>query len=223
MTYVFQFGLVFDKFPLLLDGALLTVRLAAMSLVLGLAVAFTCAYLRTAAPKPVRALVIGYVEVVRNTPFLVQLYIIFFSLPSIGLRMDANEAALVAMVVNFGAYATEIVRAGVQSIPAGQVEVGMALGLKRFQIYRLIILFPAVKAVYPALTSQFVLLLLGSSVVAAISANELTAVANTLQSTTFRAFEVYIVVTLMYLAIAVAFRGFFAAVYWAVFVRGRER
>jgi polar amino acid transport system permease protein len=223
VTYVFQFGLVFDKFPLLLTGAWLTIQLAALALVFGLAVAVICAYLRTAGPKPVRALVIAYVELIRNTPFLVQLYIIFFSLPSLGLRMDANEAALAAMVVNFGAYATEIVRAGVQSIPAGQIEVGMALGLKRLQIYRLIILYPAVKAVYPALTSQFVLLLLGSSVVAAISANELTAIANTLQSTTFRAFEVYIVVTLMYLAIAAGFRGFFAAVYWVVFVRGRER
>jgi hypothetical protein len=81
---------------------------------------------------------------------------------------------------------------------------------------------PALKAVFPALASQFILLLLGSSVVSAISANELTAIANTLQSTTFRAFEVYIVVTIMYLAIAVAFRGLFALTYWHVFVRGRE-
>ncbi len=223
MTYVFQFGIVFDKFPLLLEGAWLTVRLAALALVLGLLVAVTCAYLRTSGPKPVRLLVGGYVELIRNTPFLVQLYIVFFSLPSVGLRLEANEAALAAMVVNFGAYATEIIRAGVQSIPVGQIEVGRALGFKRLQIYWLIVLFPAVKTVYPALASQFVLLMLGSSVVAAISANELTAIANTLQSTTFRAFEVYIVVTVMYLAIAVAFRAFFAAVYWYVFVRGRER
>ena len=82
-------------------------------------------------------------------------------------------------------------------------------------------LFPAIKAVYPALASQFILLLLGSSVVSAISAKELTAIANTLQSTTFRAFEVYIVVTVMYLAIAVGFRAVFSAIYWFVFVRGR--
>ncbi|TMI99250.1 MAG: amino acid ABC transporter permease [Alphaproteobacteria bacterium] len=223
MTYVFQFGIVFDRFPELLEGALLTIRLAAMALVLGLIVAVTCAYLRMSGPKPLRVLVGAYVEGIRNTPFLVQLYIIFFSLPGMGIRMDANQAALVGMVINFGAYATEIVRAGVQSVPAGQIEVGLALGLKRLQIYRFIVLFPAIKAVFPALASQFILLLLGSSVVSAISANELTAIANTLQSTTFRAFEVYIVVTLMYLAIAVAFRGLFAALYWCVFVRGRER
>jgi polar amino acid transport system permease protein len=222
VTYVFQFGIVFDQFPALMEGALLTIRLAALAMLFGLMVAVVCAYLRTSGPKPVRTLVAVYVEGIRNTPFLVQLYIIFFSLPAIGIRFEANQAALAAMIINLGAYATEIVRAGVQSVPAGQIEVGLALGLKRLQIYRLIVLFPAIKAVFPALASQFILLLLGSSVVSAISASELTAIANTLQSTTFRAFEVYIVVTLMYLAIAVAFRGLFALIYWTVFVRGRE-
>lgn len=202
-------------------GAWLTVRLAAGAMVLGLLVAIVCAYLRTAGPRPARALVGAYVEFIRNTPFLVQLYVIFFSLPSLGIRLEANQAALAAMVINLGAYATEIVRAGVQSVPVGQVETGLALGLTRFQVYRLIVLFPALQAVFPALASQFILLLLGSSVVSAISANELTAIANTLQSTTFRAFEVYIVATLMYLGLAVAFRGLFALIYWLVFVRGR--
>ncbi len=223
MTYVFQFGIVLDHFDRMLTGAWLTIRLTTVALVLGLTVAVICAYLRTAGPKPLRMLVAAYVETVRNTPLLVQLYVIFFSLPSLGIRFDANEAALAALVINFGAYATEIVRAGVQSIPVGQIEVGVALGLTRFQVYRLIVLFPALQAVFPGLVSQFVLLLLGSAVVSAISANELTAISNTLQSTTFRAFEVYIIATLMYLAIAVAFRGFFAAVYWYLFVHGRGR
>jgi polar amino acid transport system permease protein len=223
VTYVFQFGIVWDQFDRMLAGAWLTIRLAAMAMVLGLALAVLCAYLRTSGPRPLRLLVAAYVEAIRNTPLLVQLYVIFFALPSTGLRLEANTAALVAMVINLGAYATEILRAGVQSIPVGQIEVGTALGLSRFQIYRFIVLYPAIKAVFPALSSQFVLLLLGSSVVSAISANELTAVSNTLQSTTFRAFEVYIVATAMYLAIAVAFRGFFAGIYWLVFVRGRER
>ncbi|MGE0719783.1 MAG: amino acid ABC transporter permease [Alphaproteobacteria bacterium] len=205
----------------MVEGALLTIRLAAMAMVLGLAVAVVCAYLRTTGPRAVRFLVGAYVETIRNTPLLIQLYVVFFSLPALGVRMEANQAALAAMVVNLGAYATEIVRAGVQSVPRGQVECGVALGLTRLQIYRLIVLFPALKAVFPALASQFILLLLGSSVVSAISANELTAVSNTLQSTTFRAFEVYIVATVMYLGIAVAFRGLFAAIYWWVFVRGR--
>ena len=223
MTYVFQFGIVWDQFDRMLAGAWLTIQLAAGALALGLAVASTCAYVLTSGPKALRVPVTAYVELIRNTPLLVQLYVIFFALPGLGVRLDANHAALAGLVINFGAYATEILRAGVQSIPAGQIEAGRALNLTRFQIYRFIVFFPAVQAVFPALASQFILLLLGSSVVSAISANELTAISNTLQSTTFRAFEVYIIATLMYLAIAVAFRGFFAAVYWAVFVRGRSR
>lgn len=222
MTYVFQFGIVFDRFHELLQGAWLTIQLSAVSMVFGLSLAIVCAFLRTAGPRPVRWIVAAYVEMMRNTPFLVQIYVIFFSLPAFGLRFEANQAAVVAMVVNLGAYSTEIIRAGIQSVPIGQIEAGRALGLTRIQVYRKIVLFPAVKAVYPALASQFILLLLGSSVVSAISAKELTAIANTLQSTTFRAFEVYIVVTMMYLAIAVMFRGFFASVYWLVFVRGRS-
>ena len=221
MTYVFQFGIVFDRFHELLQGAWLTIQLSAVSMVFGLSLAIVCAFLRTAGPKPVRFVVAAYVEAMRNTPFLVQIYVIFFSLPAFGIRFEANEAAVVAMVVNLGAYSTEIIRAGIQSIPVGQIEAGRALGLTRIQVYRKIVLFPAIKAVYPALASQFILLLLGSSVVSAISAKELTAIANTLQSTTFRAFEVYIVVTVMYLAIAVGFRAVFSAIYWFVFVRGR--
>lgn len=221
MTYVFQFGIVFDRFHELLQGAWLTIQLSAVSMVFGLSLAIVCAFLRTAGPRPVRFVVAAYVEAMRNTPFLVQIYVIFFSLPAFGIRFEANEAAVVAMVVNLGAYSTEIIRAGIQSIPVGQIEAGRALGLTRVQVYRKIVLFPAIKAVYPALASQFILLLLGSSVVSAISAKELTAIANTLQSTTFRAFEVYIVVTVMYLAIAVGFRAVFSAIYWFVFVRGR--
>jgi polar amino acid transport system permease protein len=223
MTYVFQFGIVFDQFHRMVAGAWLTVQLSIGALLLGLAVAATGAFVLTAGPRWLRAPVTAYVELIRNTPLLIQLYVIFFALPGFGLRLDANAAALAALVINFGAYATEILRAGVQAIPAGQIEAGRALNLTTFQIYRLIVLFPAVKTVFPALASQFVLLMLGSSVVSAISASELTAVSNTLQSTTFRAFEVYIVATLMYLAIAVAFRAAFAAIYWAVFVRGRGR
>ena len=217
-----DFGVVWKAFDELLLGAALTLRLTFLAVIFGMAIAVACAWAKTNGPKWIRPTVTFYVELIRNTPFLLQLYFFFFGLPSIGVRLAPNDAALLTMVINLGAYATEIVRAGVQSVPAGQIEVGLALGLKRLQIYRLIVLFPAIKAVFPALASQFILLLLGSSVVSAISANELTAIANTLQSTTFRAFEVYIVVTLMYLAIAVAFRGLFALIYWTVFVRGRE-
>jgi polar amino acid transport system permease protein len=135
--------------------------------------------------------------------------------------LDANEAALAAMVANLGAYATEIVRAGIDAVPQGQIEAARALGLKRLYIFRFVVLFPALKTVFPALASQFILLMLGSSVVSAISAVELTAVTNSLQSTTFRSFEFYFAATALYLVMALGFRASLAAIYWLVFLRGR--
>jgi polar amino acid transport system permease protein len=221
LHYAFQFNVVADHWPELLDGARLTVQLSAMAMALGLIVAIVCAYGKMAAPKPVRFLIQAYIEVIRNTPFLVQIFIIYFSLPIIGVRLEANRAALLAMVINLGAYATEIVRAGIEAIPHGQIEAATALGLKRLRIFRHIILFPAIQIVYPALASQFILLMLASSVVSAISAVELTAVANSLQSTTFRSFEFYFTATGMYLAMALGFRGVLAGIYWLTFRRGR--
>ena len=221
MHYVFQFNTVWEHFPELLGGAWLTIKLSGMAMALGLCLAILCAYGQSAGPKPVRAVIQAYIELIRNTPFLVQIFIIYFSLPIIGLRFDANGAALLAMTVNLGAYACEIVRAGIEAIPRGQVEAARALGLKRLQIFRFVILFPALKTVYPALSSQFILLMLGSSVVSTISAVELTAITNSLQSTTFRSFEFYFVATGIYFVMALGFRGALSAIYWAVFQRGR--
>jgi polar amino acid transport system permease protein len=221
MKYVFQFGIVWDHLPQLLNGAWLTLRLSFGAFALGMTLALVLAFLRTSGPKPVRVGVTAYVEVIRNTPFLVQLFIIYFSLPAIGIRMDAVTAALLGMSINFSGYATEIVRAGVEAVPRSQIEAGQSMGFDRLQIFRHIVLFPALRTVYPALASQFILLMLGSSIVAAISAEELTAVTNSLQSTTFRSFEFYFVATAMYLAMALAARLLLHALYWTIFERGR--
>jgi polar amino acid transport system permease protein len=221
VNYAFHFNVVLDHLPELLDGAWLTIRLSAMAMAIGLALAVLCAYGKTAGPRPVRWLIAAYVELIRNTPFLVQIFIIYFSLPTLGIRFDANHAALIAMVVNVAAYASEIVRAGIDAVPQGQVEAARALGLARLQIFRLVVIFPALKTVFPALASQFILLMLGSSVVSAISAVELTAVTNSLQSTTFRSFEFYFFATGLYLVMALGFRAALGLVYWSVFHRGR--
>jgi polar amino acid transport system permease protein len=221
VNYVFQFNVVWEHLPELLAGALLTIQLSATAMALGLGVAIVCAYGQSAGPRPVRALISGYVELIRNTPFLVQIFIFYFSLPVIGIRLTANGAALAAMTINLGAYASEIIRAGIEAIPRGQVEAARALGLKPLQTFRLIIIFPAIKTVYPALASQFILLMLSSSVVSTISAVELTAITNSLQSTTFRSFEFYFVATGLYLAMALGFKAALSTIYWAVFQRGR--
>jgi polar amino acid transport system permease protein len=213
MNYTFQFTEVFAAWPLLLKGTLSTVQLSVLAMLLGLGVAIVCAWGKTAGPRPLRWLINIYIEIIRNTPFLVQLFFFFFALPALGLRWSAYTAALTAMVVNLGAYATEIIRAGIESIPKGQIEAGLALNLKRHEIFRFVILKPALRTVYPALTSQFILLMLSSSVVSAISADDLTSVAANLQSQTFRSFEIYIVVAVIYLALALAFTALFRAIY----------
>ena len=221
MKYVFHFNIVWDHWRDLADGAWLTVRLSAIAMVLGLILSLCTSYAKLSHVPPLRWLVAVYVEVIRNTPFLVQIFIIYFSLPALGLRLEANEAALLAMVVNFGAYGTEILRAGIEAVPQGQVEAARSLGLTRLQTFRFVILFPAIKTVFPALASQFILMMLGSSIVSSISAVELTAVTNTLQSTTFRAFEFYFVTTAIYLAMALGFRALLGGIYWLVFQRNR--
>lgn len=213
MNYDFQFDAVFAAWPLLLQGTWTTIQLSLTATVLGLLVAIFGAWAKHSGPAPLRWAVNAYIELIRNTPFLVQLFFFFFALPALGLRWSAHAAALVAMVVNLGAYATEIIRAGIESIPHGQVEAGLALNLKRHQVFRYIILKPALKAIYPALTSQFILLMLSSAVVSAISADDLTSVAANLQSQTFRSFEIYIVVAGIYFALALLFSLLFRTVY----------
>jgi polar amino acid transport system permease protein len=171
----------------------------------GLAIGILGAVAKSFGPRPVAALAGAYVELIRNTPLLIQLYFIFFTLPFIGLRLSSDTAAIVALSIHLGAYATEIVRAGIDSIPAGQIEAGKALGLSGRQIIRHIVLAPAIRAVYPALGGQFILQLLGSSIVSAIAAEELTAVANNLVMQTFRNFEIYIVVAVIYFVVVQAF------------------
>ena len=213
MNYTFQFADVFAAWPLLLKGTLNTIELSVLAMLMGLVLAIVCAWGKTAGPKPLRWVINIYIELIRNTPFLVQLFFFFFALPALGLRWTAYTAALVAMVINLGAYATEIIRAGIESIPKGQVEAGLALNLKRHEIFRFVILKPALKAIYPALTSQFILLMLSSAVVSAISADDLTSVAANLQSQTFRSFEIYMVVAVIYLALALAFSALFRVIY----------
>ncbi|MFB8342624.1 amino acid ABC transporter permease [Brucella cytisi] len=210
--YNFNFAPVFASLDKLLVGAWQTIELSCAAMVLGLIVSIVCALGKTSGPKPVRLIIDAYIEIIRNTPFLVQIFFIFFGLPSAGLRLSPNSAALLALVVNFGAYGTEIIRAGIESIHKGQVEAGTALGLSKLQVFRYVIMKPALRTVYPSLTSQFIYLMLTSSVVSVISANELAAAGNDLQSATFASFEVYIVITLMYLVMSIGFSAIFSVI-----------
>jgi polar amino acid transport system permease protein len=198
---------------------LLTLQLSAVSMVLSLVIAVFGALAATSGPRWLRAVVSAYVEVIRNTPFLVQIYLIFFGLPAVGVRLEANTCALLAMVLNGSAYTIEIVRAGIEAIPLGQVEAATALGLHRLSVFRLVVLPQALRAIFAPLGSQFILLMLNSSVVSVISADELTAAAQDIQGRTFRAFEAYLVATGIYLALSLMFTGVFAGIHRMAFGR----
>jgi polar amino acid transport system permease protein len=202
MNYRIDFTPVIDGLPSLLAGCLGTLGLALSGMALAIVIGIGGVVLRQSRVKPLRWLVMAFVEAIRNTPFLVQIYFIFFALPLAGVRLDPTPTAIIALGINGGAYAIEIIRGGVQSIGKGQIEAGLALALNRMQVFRLIVLKPALRAIYPSLVSQFILLTLTTSIASAISAYELTSVAQRIESDSFRSFEVYGVVTLLYLGIS---------------------
>jgi polar amino acid transport system permease protein len=213
MGYTFDFAAVFENFDDLLYGCLLTLWLSIAAMGLALVAAIAAVLANRLWPRACGYPIQAFVELVRNTPFLIQIFFIYFGLPAIGIRFDPNMAAVIALAINGTAYAIEIIRSGVDAIAHGQVEAGRALGLRPVQIFRHIILRPALRTIYPSLTSQFIFLMLTSSVVSSITANELTHVAAEIEGRTFRSFEVYFTVTLLYGAMALMLSGAFALLF----------
>ena len=164
MNYNFRFGALWRFREQILEGVVLTLQLSVVTMICGLVIGLVFAMASTSPLKPLRIGARVYVEVLRNTPLLVQLFIVFFGLPSLGIKLTANTAALIALSINMGAYGAEILRAGFESIRQSQVEAGRSLGLTAGQTFRYVVLFPAIKAIYPALASQFVLIMLATSV-----------------------------------------------------------
>lgn len=206
MAYQFDFASVFDYTPVLIKGIGVTVELIAFGAVAGVALGIACAWARTQGPRWLRAPITAYVEVVRNTPFLIQLFFVFFGLPSLGVQFSEMQAACLAMALNLGAYSAEIIRAGIDATPKGQYEAGASLAMTRLQVFRHVVLKPALARIWPALSSQIVIVMLGSAVCSQIAAEDLTFAANFIQSRNFRAFEVYFVTTGIYLVLAVLLR-----------------
>jgi len=223
MEYNFRFGALLRYTDEIVHGVILTLQLSATTMIIGLAIGLVVAMASTSPTRLLRVPARVYVEAVRNTPLLVQLFIVFFGLPTLGIRLNANTAALIALSINLGAYSAEIIRAGIESIRTSQIEAGRSLGLTAGQTFRHVVLFQALKAIYPALASQFVLLMLTTSIVSSIGATELFHQAAFIESRTFRSFETYALITLSYLAMTLGFRGLFSAVYWLVFVRRPAR
>lgn len=217
-----DFTPIFERWPMLLDGSLVTLQLAAAATLLGFVIGTLCAIGRNSSVRWLSALCAGYVEGIRNTPFLVQIFLVFFGLSSIGITMSAFSVAIIALTINVGAYTGEIMRAGFNSVHAGQWEAAECLGLSRAQVYWHVVLRPAVERVYPSLTSQFILLMLASSITSQISVAELTGNANYIQGVSFRPMETYITIGLVYFGLALIMRLAFWLLGLVIFPRRRR-
>lgn len=202
-----DFSGVLSRSDLLLKGVWLTAQISLAAMAFALVIGVLAAVMTLAGSKLLRWPVMAYVEVIRNTPFIVQVFLIYFGLPALGLRLDPITAAILAMSIYGGAYTSEIIRAGIQSINRGQIEAGRALGMSPLTIFRYVVLKPALSSVFPSLVAQFILLLLSSSVVSAISVPELTGTANDIQGLTLRNMEIYLVIAVIYVALVAVLKG----------------
>lgn len=219
---VLDFSVVLTRWQMLLDGTWLTIKLAIITTITGFLIGTFCAIARRSSFRSLATIAGIYVEAIRNTPFLVQIFLVYFGLSSLGFQFSAVAVAIIALTINVGAYTAEIMRAGFDSIHKGQWEAAETLGLSKAQQYWHVALRPAMERVYPSLSSQFILLMLASSVTSQISAEELTAAANFIQSETYRPFETYIVIAVIYLVLSLLMRLIFWALGLAIFPRRRR-
>jgi polar amino acid transport system permease protein len=206
MRVQLDFGAVLAQWPMLLTGIVWTLALTAISALLGVALGIVFAWVRSHGAPWLKWVVGSYVELIRNTPFIVQLFFIYFGLPAAGVKLTPETASVIAMVVNLSAYATEIIRAGIDATPRGQIEAAHSLALDRMQTFTRVVLPPALKKVWPSLVSQIIIVMLGSAVCGQISTPELSFAANVIQSRNFRAFEAFIIATALYLVLSIAVR-----------------
>jgi polar amino acid transport system permease protein len=221
MNYTFQFGEVTRYWTWLLEGLVVTLIYSFVAMALSIIVGTLGALAKRSRYAVLRWFTRLYVEVIRNTPFLVQLFVLFFGLPSVGIRLNAYTAALIGLVIYNGAFLTEIIRSGLQAVHRSQIEAGLSIGMSRVQVFRYVVLMPALEKVYPALSSQFILLMLSTSVISAIGVDELTSFAGHIQTLNFRSIEVYLVSIVIYLVLTMFLRSMSRLLGYALFPHRR--
>jgi polar amino acid transport system permease protein len=222
MSYEFDFSFLATHWRQLLDGVALTLRMSIATIVFGFLLGTVLAVVRTQGSPRARRAVTGYVDVIRNTPLVIQAFWLFFGLAALQIRIPALVAAVIALTINVSAYTTEIIRAGIESVNKGQLEAAACLGLSRRHVFLKVVLPQAVERMYPALASQFVLMMLATSIMSQISAEELTAIGYSIQSETFRGFEVYLVIAAIYLVLSWMLRLAMLTIGALVFTRRRK-
>ncbi|MGQ4275201.1 amino acid ABC transporter permease [Terrihabitans sp. B22-R8] len=197
---------VADYSELIVSGIFVTLKLTFVGSIVGVAFGTLFAWVLSWGPRSLRPPVVAYVEAIRNTPFMVQLFFLFFGLPEIAVRLTPMQAAYLAMTIYVAAYATEIIRAGLSGTPSGEIEAGLSLGMSRTEVFFHVALVPAFMRVWPALTSQIIIAMLGSAVVSLISVEDLSYATSFIETRNFRAFETYFFSTVTYLVMALFLR-----------------
>ena len=207
----FNWSLIADNLPLLLQGALVTIKITAFSVAAGFIIGMLASITNLSSFKPLRWLVRIYADVVRGTPMLVQIFLIYFALPQIiGQRIDPFIAAVTACSLNSGAYMSEIFRAGIQSINKGQMEAGLSLGLSWAQTMRYIVMPQALKAIIPPLGNEFIAMLKDSSLVSVIGFEELMRRGQLIIAKTYASAEIWTAVAIIYLVMTQVISHFIA-------------
>jgi polar amino acid transport system permease protein len=190
--------LIGTNISLLASGLVLTVAMAAVAIGAGIAIGMLAAVLRMSGIAVMRWLAGTYVEVIRNTPLLVQMLLVFLGLPELGVRLSAVQAVVLALSINNGAYIAEIIRGGLQSVARGQLEAAAAIGLSPPVSFVEVVSPQAMRAVYPALSNQLILTILASSIASVIGVPELTQQVLFIDSRTFRTVELLTFLTITY-------------------------
>ncbi|MEE4600146.1 MAG: amino acid ABC transporter permease [Desulfobacteraceae bacterium] len=204
MNYVFHFQSIWNNTGLFLSGTLVTLQLAVLAMLFGTVLGILGAVARNSHWRIARGFSAAAVEVIRNTPLLVQLYLWYFGLGVLGVDVPPYWSVVIALGVNNGGYLTEIIRAGIEAIKIQQIKAGVSLGMSGFQVFRYIIIMPALGIVFPAVSNQFVISILMSALAMIIGVKDLTYQAVYLQAHTFRSIETYIVVIVLYIILSKA-------------------
>ncbi len=196
----FDFDLIIQSIPLLLIGAGVTIQITVLSVGFGLLIGMFVGIARLSQKGIIKFVAAVYVDFIRGTPLLVQIFIIYFAMPIVlGQRIDPFFAAIAACSINSGAYVAEIFRAGIQSIDVGQMEAGRSLGMTWVQTMRYIILPQAFKRIIPPLGNEFIAMLKDSSLVSVIGFEELTRRGQLIIARTYGSFEIWMTVAFIYL------------------------
>jgi polar amino acid transport system permease protein len=205
---MFDFALIVQSIPFLLRGAVYTVQVSVLAIVFGLVLGWLLGLAAVSGVPALSAVSWAYVQFIRGTPLLIQIFLIYFGLPAVGINLPAFWSGVIALGLNSGGFQAEIVRAGIESIDRGQTEAARSIGLSRFKTLVFILVPQTIRRVLPPLTNELITLTKSSSLLSAIAALELTHAGQLIIARTFAPFEIYAAVAVIYLAlVAVLSRG----------------